>query len=110
MLCQTVDLFQALGWVGLRPENIFALGKTYSNRISPDAQRFIYDTWLRAMKNRGVDIRKLYGYDSSLLAATQRSDWLAENTEPRLPATNASVDRVEERIRAILNGRCQPAR
>lgn len=31
MLYQTVDLFRALGEIGLKPENIFALGKVYSN-------------------------------------------------------------------------------
>lgn len=31
MLYQTVDLFQAAGEIGLKPENIFALGKVYSN-------------------------------------------------------------------------------
>jgi hypothetical protein len=31
MLYQTVDLFRALGEIGLRAENIFALGKVYSN-------------------------------------------------------------------------------
>jgi hypothetical protein len=82
---------------------------TRIHRISPDAQRFIYDLWVRALTNRGVDIRELYGYDPSLLAAMQSSDWLARNTEPRLPAGNASGDRVEEMMRSILNGCCQPA-
>lgn len=31
MLYQTVDLFRAIGQIGLKPENIFALGKVYSN-------------------------------------------------------------------------------
>ncbi|HEX2271514.1 MAG TPA: NAD(P)-dependent oxidoreductase, partial [Pyrinomonadaceae bacterium] len=31
MLCQTVDLFRAVEAMGLRTENIFALGKVYSN-------------------------------------------------------------------------------
>ena len=33
MLYQTVDLFRAIGQIGLRPENIFALGKVYSNSV-----------------------------------------------------------------------------
>lgn len=33
MLYQTVDLFRALGEVGLKPENIFGLGKVYSNSV-----------------------------------------------------------------------------
>jgi hypothetical protein len=82
---------------------------TCIHRISPEAQGFIYDLWLRAMKNRGVDIRSLYGYDTSLLTATQRTGWLAEHTEPRMHASNGSGDRVEEIMRSILVGCCQPA-
>jgi D-isomer specific 2-hydroxyacid dehydrogenase, NAD binding domain len=79
------------------------------HRIAPDAQRFIYNKWLTAMKNRGVDIRKLYGYDPSLIAATERPDWLADNTQPRLQADSKSEKRVEEVMRSILRGCGQPA-
>ena len=80
------------------------------HRVSPEAQAFIYDMWLRAMENRGIDIRDLYGYDTSLLAATQRNGWLANNTEPRFDAGNESGDRVEERMRSILAACCRPER
>ena len=45
---------------------------TCIHRISPHAQGFIYDAWLQAMKDRGIDIRGLYGYDASLLADTRK--------------------------------------
>ncbi len=80
------------------------------HRVSPDAQAFVYDMWLRAMENRGIDIRELYGYDTSLLAATQHNGWLANNTEPRLDASNGSGHRVEERMRSILAECCRPER
>ena len=80
---------------------------THIHRISPDAQGFIYDVWLRAMENRGVDIRELYGYDASLLAATESEGWLAENTEPRLQAEN---DRVEIMVNSILKASHLPVR
>jgi hypothetical protein len=79
------------------------------HRISPDAQAFIYDRWLRAMKTRGVDIREVYGYDTTLLAETHHNDWLAEHTEPRLQTNNGSVDRVEETVKSMLAECCQPA-
>ena len=56
---------------------------TRIHRVSPDAQKFIYEAWQLALKNRGIDIRELYGYDPALLAATQCTDWLADNSEPR---------------------------
>lgn len=80
------------------------------HRISPDAQWFIYEMWLHAMKNRRVDIRHLYGYDESLLAAAQHKDWMARNTEPRLESRNGAADHVEETMRSILDSFCQPAR
>jgi hypothetical protein len=83
---------------------------TRIHRISPEAQGFVYDLWLRAMKNRGIDIRGLYGYDTSLLAATQRNGWLAEHTEPRVHAGDVSGERIEEMMRSIVGECCQPAR
>jgi hypothetical protein len=76
---------------------------TRIHRISPDAQRFIYDTWRWAMKNRGIDIPSIYGYDPALLAAIQRDDWFVDNTEPRPSANGGSNDRTEEMMRSILD-------
>jgi hypothetical protein len=83
---------------------------TRIHRISPEAQEFVYQLWLRAMKTRGIDIHGLYGYDTSLLAATQRSGWLAEHTEPRRHGNDGAGDRVEEMMRSILGECCQSAR
>ena len=83
---------------------------TRIHRISPEAQEFVYQLWLGAMKTRGIDIRGLYGYDTSLLAATQRSGWLAEHTEPRRHGNDGAGDRVEEMMRSILGECCQSAR
>jgi hypothetical protein len=78
-------------------------------RISPEAQAFVYGTWRWAMNNRNIDIRARYGYDPALLAAPQRNKWLADNTEPRPPASG-SDDRTEEMMRSILAGFCRPER
>ena len=82
---------------------------TRIHRISPHAQRFIYDTWRWAMKNRGIDIRSIYGYDAALLAAIERDDWFVDNTEPRSTANGGSNDRAEEMMRSILDACYQPA-
>ena len=82
---------------------------TRIHRVSPDAQKFIYEAWQLALKNRGIDIRELYGYDPALLAATQCTDWLADNSEPRSPLNTASVQRVENAIRVMLDQCCQQA-
>jgi hypothetical protein len=101
-------LIQARSYLEMIEEG--AAEETDIHRISPDAQRFVYDTWLRAMQNRGIDVRTMYGYDPSLLAATHRSDWLADNTEPPLQAGKGLTGRIEERMRFILDDCCGPAR
>jgi hypothetical protein len=82
---------------------------TRIHRISPHAQGFIYDTWCWAMKNRGIDIRSIYGYDATLLSATQRTEWFVDNTEPCSPANTESDDRVEEMMRFMLDAHYRPA-
>jgi len=52
------------------------------HRLSPKAQRFVYERWLRAMKDRMIDISDRFHYDPELLRAVQRDQWFIENTEP----------------------------
>ena len=78
-------------------------------RISPDAQGFVYDRWRWAMKNRGIDIRSVYGYDPALLAAIESNNWIADNTEPRSASMLESDYLVEEMMRSMLDGHSQPA-
>ena len=52
------------------------------HRVSPKAQRFVYERWVKAMKDRMIDTDR-YGYDPHLLSAVQHDDWFIENTEPR---------------------------
>jgi len=53
------------------------------HRVSPKAQRFVYERWLGAMKNRNIDIMDRFGYEPDLLSAVEHDDWFIENTEPR---------------------------
>ncbi len=67
-------------------------------RVSPKAQRFVYETWLRTMKEQGIDLIEAFGYDPELLSATQSDDWFTEHTEPREIELD-EIDRgVEERM------------
>ena len=52
------------------------------HRISPDAQRFVYETWLAAMEDRHIDLPQLYGCDPSTLEAARDRWWFVENSEP----------------------------
>jgi len=46
MLLQTVDLFKTAGELGLNPQNVFALGKVYSNSFPV----------IRALRDMGVTV------------------------------------------------------
>jgi D-isomer specific 2-hydroxyacid dehydrogenase-like protein len=52
------------------------------HRVSPKAQRFVYERWLGAMKDRMIDITDCFGHDPDLLRAIQHDDWFYENSEP----------------------------
>ncbi|HEX5885471.1 MAG TPA: NAD(P)-dependent oxidoreductase [Pyrinomonadaceae bacterium] len=66
------------------------------HRVSPEAQRFIYERWSRAMKDRKIDITKLFDYDPAVLTAARYDGWFIENTEPRPSERYAPASRVED--------------
>ena len=53
-------------------------------RVTPVAQRFVFERWLQAMGDHHVDIVQLFGYESAMLDATRQSKWFAENSEPHI--------------------------
>lgn len=57
------------------------------HRVSPKAQRFVYERWIRAMKDRMIDMTSYFEYEPDLLTATQPDNWFVENSEPR-PGTH----------------------
>ena len=52
------------------------------HRISPEAQRFIYQRWLTMMKGRRIDLQRVYGYDAATLEATRDRWWFFNSSEP----------------------------
>ena len=53
------------------------------HRVSPRAQHFVYEEWLRVMRTLKIDIVELFGYDPAILRAAQNYYWFANNSEPR---------------------------
>jgi hypothetical protein len=66
------------------------------HRMSPRAQRFVYETWLRTMSGRNIDIAGLFGYDAALLSAVQEDIWFRNNSEPHPSDDYTPVNRLEE--------------
>lgn len=52
------------------------------HRISPEAQRFVYETWLRVIKDQHIDLPQLYGCDPATLETAHNGWWFIENSEP----------------------------
>jgi hypothetical protein len=73
------------------------------HRMSPEAQRFVYETWLRAMRDRGIDVRKRYGYDPAMLRAAKHNRWFVDNTEPNPGAGYEPRSGIEDVMRHIVN-------
>ncbi len=80
------------------------------HRISPEAQRFAFETWLSAMKEHSIDVREIYGYDPALLAAAKHSNWFAEHSEPRLRHGNGSISGLEALMGRMVDPHLQAAR
>jgi hypothetical protein len=65
------------------------------HRLTPGAQRFVYERWAKTMKDRTVDITARFGCDPCLLSATQQDEWFIENTEPHPNEHYRPVESVE---------------
>jgi len=66
------------------------------HRVTPKAQRFIYERWAKAMQDRMIDITDRFGYDPALLSAVQDDDWFIQTTEPRPGEHYRPVKAIEE--------------
>jgi hypothetical protein len=80
------------------------------HRISPEPQRFAFETWLRAMEDHGIDVREIYGYDPALLESAKRSSWFADHSEPGSRQGNRSISRLEELMSRMVDHHFQVAR
>ena len=74
-------------------------------RASPEAQSFIYETWLTAMKGRRLDLHQVYGFDPDLLRATRQRWWFFNHSQPHPSLSLASNLAVENVMAHIIDER-----
>jgi D-isomer specific 2-hydroxyacid dehydrogenase-like protein len=72
------------------------------HRVSPKAQRFVYERWLETMSERNININELFRYDHALLNAVRHDRWFAENSEPRPSAHYTPHNLLEEKMDAFV--------
>ena len=71
------------------------------HRVSPLAQRFVYDRWLRTMKELGINLTDVFGHDRETLNAAQHDAWFTTRTEPRPGHDYTPVKSVEQMMAQI---------
>lgn len=74
------------------------------HRVSPKAQHFVYEEWLRAMRRLKIDIVRLFGYDPDMLRAAQHVVWFAQNSEPHPGDYYSPFKILEEEMDQWLRG------
>jgi D-isomer specific 2-hydroxyacid dehydrogenase, NAD binding domain len=81
------------------------------HRVSPQAQRFVLERWVRAMKDRRIDLAELLQNDPGMLSAAQLDDWFIEKTEPRPSKFYQPANAIEAMMgRFVCQGRFLKAR
>jgi len=72
------------------------------HRVSPEAQRFVLDTWLSVMDDRGIDVEECYGYDPAMLMEAKYKGWFVDNTEPHPRPGQQSTRSIEDVMRHMI--------
>jgi hypothetical protein len=76
------------------------------HRVSPRAQRFVYERWVRAMTDRRIDFAELFEHDPGILSAAHDDDWFIENSEPRPGEDYKPVQAIEDRMDEFICQGC----
>lgn len=54
------------------------------HRVSINAQRFVFERWLRAMGKHKIDIVELFGYDSTVFNEANHDEWFVEKSDAHI--------------------------
>ncbi|HEX3252427.1 MAG TPA: NAD(P)-dependent oxidoreductase [Pyrinomonadaceae bacterium] len=73
------------------------------HRVAPQAQGFVYEHWIRAMKDRRIDFTELLAANQGV---SQHDDWFIENSEPRPSNRYRPVKEIEEMMDQIICRGC----
>jgi hypothetical protein len=75
------------------------------HRVSPRAQRFVYERWVKAMKDRMIDLTSYFDYDPGVLRTTHPDNWFVENSEPHPGAHYQPAYAIEEMMDRFTQNR-----
>jgi hypothetical protein len=78
------------------------------HRVSPAAQKFVYEEWLRVMRDSNIDLVEVFAHDPARLRAAQHDGWLAENSEPHPGAGSVTLRMLEDEMDQVVCRECNP--
>jgi hypothetical protein len=80
------------------------------HRVSPAAQKFVYDEWLKVMRDAKVDLVGVFGHDPARLRAAQHEVWLERYSEPPPGNRYVPLRTLEDEMDQIVCRECDVAR
>jgi hypothetical protein len=78
------------------------------HRVSPAAQKFVYEEWLRVMRDANIDLVEVFAHDPARLRSARHDDWLAENSEPHPGTGSVTLRMLEDEIDQVVCRECNP--
>lgn len=79
------------------------------HRVSPAAQKFVYEEWLRVMHDSRIDIVEIFGHDPATLRTARHEVWLAENSEPHPSTRYVPLRMLEDEMDQVVCRECELA-
>lgn len=76
------------------------------HRVSPAAQKFVYEEWLKVMRDSKINPVEVFGHDPARIRAAQREAWLATNSEPPPSTRYVPLRRLEDAMDQIVCREC----
>jgi hypothetical protein len=71
-------------------------------RLSPQLQRFVYETWLQTLAEKGIKLTEVFALTPETLSAARDERWLADHTEPSPGEYYKPVRVIEELVNQFV--------
>jgi len=78
------------------------------HRVSPASQKFVYEEWLKVMRDSKIDLFEVFGHDPATLRAAQHEVWLARNSEPHPSPRYVPLRTLEDEMDQVVCRECNP--
>jgi len=76
------------------------------HRVSPAAQKFVFEEWLRVMRDSRTDCAGVFGHDPAMLGVARHELWLAKNSEPHPSTRYAPLRMLEHEMDQLVCREC----